>query len=190
MEITTPLSNLEQAPEKRSHHKKVIHSPVICKECGMEFIPHDARQQFCTGVCRKAYQNRMYRYKHAQERICPICGKVFTGYGKTCGSNECMEKLTEQTVCLKVFTCQLCGEKFHATGRVNYARYCPKCRHAYGYYCTEMAHKKNGTQPRSYKTSKQPTTTKQVADLNKIATQMGISYGQLSIKLMTGEVKL
>ena len=76
--------------------EKALPEPIKCAYCGKEFIPIAKNQRFHSDECRKKYysekQSADLKVAHRIEKVCPICGKKFTGTPreKYC-SKECFK---------------------------------------------------------------------------------------------------
>lgn len=132
--------------------------PKICPVCGKVF---EARRcdKYCCGTCRRFAERKRVREKARLSRgtdtpvslppgarICPVCGKPFTGPSfKVYCSQECRKKQKallkrqrswqrrQATVIMR--TCPVCGKTFRDTSRNRQRKYCSdycKYRAKYG----------------------------------------------------------
>ena len=125
-------------------------TPIPCGYCGVEFVPHQHNQRFCSARCKE--RSRLGVERH--ERTCPVCGKEFETYNshdRYC-SKECrlrylkavrarkraldrgeepvdiQVQLKRSPMVLKYAkVCEECGK--HFAGKFETSRYCSeKCR--------------------------------------------------------------
>lgn len=77
----------------RRHHPL---EPRVCMSCGKTFMPHDARQRYCTPGCSKTAAKKRAKVIVSVPKIviCKVCGKEFEsirGTAKYC-SNKCFRR--------------------------------------------------------------------------------------------------
>ena len=123
--------------------------PKICPVCGESFTPTDKRQIYCSksckhkanysqkkDYCRDYYMKNNQKYKDYQkenhkkekpilERICPICGNVFSTHDsrkKYCSDDCVKEGIRKQSNeqnkknrILLTKTCPICNKEFETT---------------------------------------------------------------------------
>ena len=77
---------------------------IICKGCGREFYTNIETKKYCLyGLCgNRGYQKELSqkRREALQDRVCKVCGKVFTPTRSDCiyCSNACRQKAYRQGV--------------------------------------------------------------------------------------------
>ena len=135
-----------------------------CLICGKEF---DCRNQakICP-ECRKA-----------GKRICGHCGKVFVTKRKTqylCKECEAVRakkfyRATNEFRPAKRI-CEICEKEFEAVGT---AKICPTCRRLEAQRLAERAREKREKR-------RIPSDPQRLADMEKAARALGVSYGQYS----------
>ena len=97
---------LKERYEEKMSGKRPYHPvrKIICKGCGREFYTNIETKKYCLyGLCgNRGYQKELSqkRREARQDRICKVCGKVFTptrSDGVYC-SNACRQKAYRQSV--------------------------------------------------------------------------------------------
>ena len=77
---------------------------IICKGCGREFYTDIETKKYCLyGLCgNRGYQKELSqkRREARQDRVCKVCGKVFTPTRSDCVycSNACRQRAYRQSV--------------------------------------------------------------------------------------------
>ena len=110
----------------------------ICKLCNEEFIPKSPRQMYC---------------KRPIEKICPVCGDMFTIYCQpdnptTCSKPECKKKAGYIGSIDVERVCKICGSKFKPTSSTQQycnkiiTRTCKVCGREFTIQCTAEQYKK------------------------------------------------
>ena len=121
--------------------------PIACEYCGVEFVPHQHNQRFCSARCKE----RARMGVTLQTKVCPTCGKTFETHNtlKNHCSRECrllhqravrhdrrmaakeieVAKTRKPMEMKHPCVCEGCGKEF--LGKYDYTKYCSrKCREA------------------------------------------------------------
>lgn len=102
---------------RNKEEREIRYIPTIknCNHCSKEFTAEPSNKKYCSIECSKAFIKDKYK-KAIKERICEVCGKVFTEGGSKYCSNEC-RRISN----LKEHTCKICGKSFRGG---KYHKYC------------------------------------------------------------------
>ena len=95
-----------------------------CERCQEEFVPHNAKQRFCSRFCQRRVYDAARRQEHKPIK-CAFCGKEFTpraNNSRFC-SKSCRNRFSQNSV-MGTVVCAECGKTFQSS--YTHAKFCSK----------------------------------------------------------------